>query len=710
MRRLLVVLCLVLSGIGISSMASAATGPRGAVVLKSSALLKVGSTQCGKVNGSWISGKVTKMKSKNYFVSYAKSAQLYKTDAKKAKGSSKRNLLKLGNDYTVKASVGDKKCSHYNASFYTPGNSSATVPGATPTTVPGAAPTTVPVNSSARALKFDFTGAVGLVLQEAPKPTASATSVSKSASLESNLYGLTKSGDIFYAVQTGSITVKEFLIAPNDTIYIHSESVIVNGVQCVLLAVSIASGIPDCVESEEEFDNWNPTGIKILDGFQNIGDTKIPGETLYQKFQFDDRGGIAYAVNNFELSRGIYGDKATEVRYYRAGNKFVVRPTNPFPDNGNSPRTPVSNFLLLRDGSLLVDEVDYPAEDYLPSDSCHGYGNDKVDAHYNNPRCLRHYRLMHYYPDGRRVAISGFPTNLRNTYYRYKPLTFLNRLPDNRIVVGTQFGWVEIDAVKDEVKGEYLAWRAIKTNANCCYDFDFTIIPNAVNNLQLNPLFDLDTAGCPAINDLERRIWAAAPPGTRTDNSNFDRFDARYSAEFLYLMEICHRGARHWRNKWFAGNRLIVLTSSQNLFTPPDSALRGESWNGNDGDMVYQGLLIQAYPTFKPIVTSITSVDVVQPVLNSALVSGLDVNGASKSILFDFDTGVETTLTSGLEGLRVRSFTLNVNENSVYFGARRESDRKWVLGKVNMATKVVTILKESSKRLLNIEMLNVDRN
>jgi hypothetical protein len=592
-----------------------------------------------------------------------------------------------------------------------PGAAPTTVPGAAPTTVPGAAPTTVPVNLSAPVLKFDFTGAVGLVLQETPESTASATAVSKSASLESNLYGLTKSGDIFYAVQTGSITVKEFLIAPNDTIYIHSESVIVNGVQCVLLAVSIASGIPDCVESEKEFDNWNTTGMKILDGFQDIGDTKIPGETLYQKFQFDDRGGIAYAVNNFELSRGhFYGDKATEVRYYRAGNKFVVRPTNPFPDNGNSPRTPVSNFLLLRDGSLLVDEVDYPAEDYLPSDSCHGYGNDKVDAHYNNPRCLRHYRLMHYYPDGRRVAISGFPTNLRNTYYRYKPLTFLNRLPDNRIVVGTQFGWVEIDAVKDEVKGEYLAWRAIKTNANCCYDFDFTIIPNAVNNLQLNPLFDLDTAGCPAINDLERRIWAAAPPGTRTDNSNFDRFDARYSAEFLYLMEICHRGARHWRNKWFAGNRLIVLTSSQYLFTPPDSALRGESWNGNDGDMVYQGLLIQAYPTFKPIVTSITSVDVVQPVLNSALVSGLDVNGASKTILFDFDTGVETSLTSGLEGLRVRNFTLNVNENSVYFGARRESDRKWVLGKVNMATKVVTILKESSKRLLNIEMLNVDRN
>ena len=110
MRRFLIVLCVVLSGVNISSLASAATGPRGSVALGSSALLKVGPTQCGKVSGSWTSGKVTKIKSKNYFVSYAKSAQLYKNDAKKSQGSSKKKLLKLGSDYAVKASVGDKKC------------------------------------------------------------------------------------------------------------------------------------------------------------------------------------------------------------------------------------------------------------------------------------------------------------------------------------------------------------------------------------------------------------------------------------------------------------------------------------------------------------------------------------------------------------------------------------------------------------------------
>ena len=95
MRRLLVVLCLVLSGIGLSSTASAATGPRGSVVLKTSALKKVGSTQCGKVYGSWVSGKVTKIKSKNYFVSYAKSSQLYSADANKSRGTKKKRLLKL---------------------------------------------------------------------------------------------------------------------------------------------------------------------------------------------------------------------------------------------------------------------------------------------------------------------------------------------------------------------------------------------------------------------------------------------------------------------------------------------------------------------------------------------------------------------------------------------------------------------------------------
>jgi hypothetical protein len=110
-RRLLIVLCLVISGVGMSSMASAATGPRGSVILKSSALLKVGSTQCGKVSGSWISGKVTKIKSKNYFASYTKSSQLYSSDAKKSRGSQKKKLLNLSRDFKKKATAGNKKCS-----------------------------------------------------------------------------------------------------------------------------------------------------------------------------------------------------------------------------------------------------------------------------------------------------------------------------------------------------------------------------------------------------------------------------------------------------------------------------------------------------------------------------------------------------------------------------------------------------------------------
>ena len=114
MRRLLVVLCVVISGVNISSLASASAGPRGSIALKSSALLKVGSTQCGKVNGSWVSGKVTKIKSKNYFVSYVKSSQLYASDAKRSKGSQKKKLLQLASDYRAKASAGDKKCSRYN--------------------------------------------------------------------------------------------------------------------------------------------------------------------------------------------------------------------------------------------------------------------------------------------------------------------------------------------------------------------------------------------------------------------------------------------------------------------------------------------------------------------------------------------------------------------------------------------------------------------
>lgn len=542
-----------------------------------------------------------------------------------------------------------------------------------PTTLPSGS-ATVPGVTSTSALKFDFSGAAGIALQEIATSTASTSSVSKFAVTNSNLMGITKNGEVFDAVKSGTIKVKNFLIAPNDTIYLHSESTRVNGTDCVLVAVSIKTGIPDCVESDY--------GFLFTDGTLNFNGTPLPGNSFYQQFQFDDLGGVAYMgipSSDMKIGSGYGPSEGTEVRYYRSGSKFVVRPTNPFPKSivGDF-HNPVKNFLLLKNGSLLVEETDFPTQDRALD--CYG--------------CRSEFHLVHYFPDGRRVPVAGFPTEVART----SPMSFMTRLPDGRVIVGAQYGWLEIDTDTDLVNSRaYLSWSSP-------LQFRWGGSPQTPygNLLGQPPLFNPESLGCPALDDLFLEL-------VRTDISNIgypsDRYESGQTPENVYLMNICYDLARHWRKTWFADNRLVVLASR--YYTTRNF---GENKFGTLLEVEFQGLLVQVYPTFKPIATSISSVNAAQPFLNSVILTGEDTNGANKTVMYDIVSGVETTLISGLEDLRIRSFTMNAGENSVYFGARRLSNNKSVIGKVNMSTKEVSILKEMPAALLNIQMFNAASN
>jgi hypothetical protein len=273
-RRLSLVTCVVMLGMSLSSIASASVGPRGAVVLKSSALLKVGSTQCGKVNGSWISGKVTKIKSKNYFVSYVKSSQLYASDAKRSKGSQKKRLLKLGSDFKVKASRGDKNCSRYNPSVLvvTTLPVSTTVPVATTVMV-----TTTTVPPAKQALKFDFSEAAVLAVVESKVTTSG---VHKLA-VESNLKGIRSDGSIFDAISSGEVSVRSVVVAPADNIYVLFKSpASIQGESCILVNVDRKTGIPICVERDATF---------LQTSF------RYSNNKIEDYIQFDSNGAIYYA-------------------------------------------------------------------------------------------------------------------------------------------------------------------------------------------------------------------------------------------------------------------------------------------------------------------------------------------------------------------------------------------------------------------------------
>jgi hypothetical protein len=392
--------------------------------------------------------------------------------------------------------------------------------------------------------------------------------------------------------------------------------------------------------------------------------------------------GIPFATTYADKSGFHYGGgMATELRYYRSGKRWVVKPTVPFPNSRfENFVTPLRSFLLLRNGSILVDEIDYPAQDY--DQACRS--------------CKSQYRFVHYFSDGRQTSVTGFPGGVVRT----EPATFISRLPDARIIAGTPYGWVEIDPDRDEIKSQpYLSWSSTLASSWSA-PVGFPTPSPSGNVMAQPPLFSVESMNCPVLNDL----WGELVR-TSSRSSNFNSFAANSSAEHIYLREICYHLARHWHKVWFANNRLIVLTSAFH-----DSYSVGKNQNGDLVDVEYQGNIIQAYPTFKPIVTSITSVNVAQPLLNSVFLSGKDAAGANKTILLDLETGVETTLITGLEDLRISKLTLNSAENSVYFGARRLSNNQSVIGKVNLATKEVSILKDMPANLLNIQMFSAASN
>jgi hypothetical protein len=233
-------------------------------------LLKVGSTQCGKVNGSWISGKVTKIKSKNYFISYTKSSQLYSSDAKKSRGAQKKKLLNLSTDFGKKSTAGNKKCSRYNVS----------IPVAT--TVP-IATSVAPAN---QVLKFDFSNAVALTLTDATVSTASI----RKYSLGSNLEKVSASGVRSDAVVSGAASIRRFLIAPNNKLYVEFlDNTQVDGATCLLAEIARESGIPQCIERDKDF-RFLGVG-QDPNNFCNCSDDR----PLRNDIQFDKDGNIYYA-------------------------------------------------------------------------------------------------------------------------------------------------------------------------------------------------------------------------------------------------------------------------------------------------------------------------------------------------------------------------------------------------------------------------------
>ena len=195
-----------------------------------------------------------------------------------------------------------------------------TIPGSV-TTVPGLV-TTVPglvtTTPSATGLKFNLKSAVGLTL----KSTVSSASVRKRAT-GSNLQTVDATGNTSDAVASGTASIKNFLIAPNDKLYVvFNSQTLIGSVSCLLAEVTKSTGEPTCIDSNLSSISWQDSTSFEFD-----------------PIQFDDSGSIFYV--------GTDSTGKSALRRYKDGVA-----TSLVTDNVDYLR-----FLVLADGSVIIGGV-----------------------------------------------------------------------------------------------------------------------------------------------------------------------------------------------------------------------------------------------------------------------------------------------------------------------------------------------------------------
>jgi hypothetical protein len=185
---------------------------------------------------------------------------------------------------------------------------------------------------------FRLRGAVGLVLRDSRSASAARMLRSRTDSLApspvSNLEVVTANGQLTDALDTtGSVVVSNFLIAPNNTLYVLFQEPVdlatsaydPNG--CLLAQVAPATGDPTCIDNTLATILWT--------------DSQIPGE---QPIQFDSSGAIYY--------EGITTAGLEVLRKYSDGTTTDLITADDF----------LEHFLALPDGTVIVSGTSDPTQ------------------------------------------------------------------------------------------------------------------------------------------------------------------------------------------------------------------------------------------------------------------------------------------------------------------------------------------------------------
>jgi hypothetical protein len=625
------------------------------VVLKTSALQKAGSTQCGKVNGSWISGKVTKIKSKNYFVSYTKSSQLYSADAKKYRGTQKKRLLNLSSDFKKKATTSNKKCSRYNVSVPV----ATTVP--VETTMPIPTTTTTTAAPGPQPLKFDVSTAVALALAD----TSVATAGLRKRTVGSNLQTLNVDGKTKDAVVGGVATVSRFLIAPNDLLYVQFyPAATVGDSPCVLAQISKTTGDPICIERDAGF-IFVPPGQSVM----RFGD--LPNRPLVNDVQFDASGAIYYmgipsswkqkfpaAKHNVVASNthycSEYCDGAAVVRRVKNGvvndfgDAFIELGTEkddwfwgkPSGDEAQL-RRQIDNFLVLEDGNILIySQLD---ELWLSGDPC------------STLRCTQEpYVLDLWSPSGTKSTI--LPSK-RDGDSLSDNLGFLKQVNSEFVLIGISNSTLHLDL------------KTLKLQES----------PLLSLGQVSKPSFDKNSFGC---NAEQNSSWA-----------DFSFFFCNYSSS--------------WRHSWTTPSGEIFVLSGNDKFPK----IKGYA----DRDAIYQGWIKVGalygsgvlYKTWPMVETTrlgkpeteddLVRVEVYATALDKIFAYGPAANGQKRLVQYDTSNRTVVELIPPSVGIQIDSLSFSSKHSSVFFTGVRSSSKESVVGKVQLGDLKLSVVTSSTK-------------
>lgn len=142
---------------------------------------------------------------------------------------------------------------------------------------------------------------------------------------------------------------------------------------------------------------------------------------------------------------------------------------------------------------------------------------------------------------------------------------------------------------------------------------------------------------------------------------------------------------------WGALVKNIIMTSNGKVYA---TARSGDDFN-----------LAQYYPTLASPNTSIEKVSVIQGILSSLIISGLNSTNTNKTVLYDTGLDSEEDL---LAGYNIEVYNINyiASENKIMFDGLNFADNKMVLGEVSLTNKqvnLVTLGDGTSAKLLDFK-------